>query len=245
MFQKSDLGAGPASRVLHYTLEKGAVGPGGHHTAVNCTAVSSMTVEARPCPDVTGESSPVIGWPASFPVATESWPMRRLSLATDDTEMTGKDDLSMSPEIVVDMASELQDANVLPMLRDRELDTDVQPPPTMVAMKVDVAVEEIFWLLQEISRGSHRLQRRLGWDQVSSSACPKPRDPVGKPALLHPPILSRPLFQVNLLTWYPAGHGQWLRTPPRATWPIVRLQPLCPSSLTHGWETTKKSAQGL
>jgi len=47
------------------------------------------------------------------------------------------------------------------------------------------------------------------------------------------PIPPRHLFQVDLLTRYPARRGQWLRVQPRAASLVVRLQPPIPSSFTH------------
>jgi len=65
------------------------------------------------------------------------------------------------------------------------------------------------------------------------------------PVLLHLLASLRSLFQVELLTQYLAGRGQWLRFQLRAVSPVARLQPSIPSAFTHGWETTKELARGL
>ena len=60
------------------------------------------------------------------------------------------DDLGMVPELTVDLAEEIMDTSVDPTSCDRESDTDVQAPPTLEKVAVDVTIEEISALLWEV-----------------------------------------------------------------------------------------------
>ena len=101
-----DFGAVPASGAMHHALQRGTVGPGSYHTTVDCAAVPIRDHGNSTGSGCDWDLSPVFGWPAGLPTATESCPFGRLSPATD-SEMIGEDDLGMPPEIVLDLVTEL------------------------------------------------------------------------------------------------------------------------------------------
>jgi len=145
----------------------------------------------------------------------------------DDTEMFNGDDLSMVPEIVVDLMTKLEDTNVIPLTAEMESDTDVLLPPAMVALEVDVAVEEISKLLQEIPSAQ---------PLVPSSGCPKLRDPDGAAGTTVPADLTeaslpgRPFYLVPGQSWTMAPHateGRFIGGEAAASHPLIihpRLQ---------------------
>ena len=91
----------------------------------------------------------------------------------DDTDMSGGDDLSMEPEIVVDLMSKLQDTNVILLITDRESDTDLPPPSAMVALEVNVTVEEISKLLQEFPSAKPPVLEAQSAGLAPNSGCPR------------------------------------------------------------------------
>jgi len=75
--------------------------------------------------------------------------------------MTGEDDLGMPPKVVVNLATELLETDILPTSRDHESDTDPPPPPALAVMDVDVVTRKILKLLLEIPSGF-----RGSWDEA-------------------------------------------------------------------------------
>jgi len=137
------------------------------------------------------------------------------------------DHLGMAPVIVVDLESEIVDTSVDPMSADRESDTNVPPPSAMEALKVDMAVEEISQLLREIPLGQPPTSEAAESGSGPELSVPLNRETTtGEATRLRPPTPTRPLFQIELPTQYPARREQRLHALPRAALPVVRLQ-LC------------------
>jgi len=79
----------------------------------------------------------------------------------------------MPPEIVVDLVTELLDNDILPMLHNRESDSDVPPSPALAVMEVDVAIREISKLLLQIPSAQPPVSEAAELEPGPSSVCPQ------------------------------------------------------------------------
>lgn len=122
---------------------------------------------------------------------------------------------------------------------EQESDTDVLSPPIMVAQEADMAIDEISALLCEIP--SMQPQRLV----TPEPGCQRTLTSAEQPVPVHLLDLLRPLFQVDLPTWYPAEHGQWHRVPPSTMMPMLILQLYMALLFTAGWETAKPQTVAL